>query len=464
MKGYKRPSRCSSGYPPYFHLLEVVHNAIHAAVVDVCGPQYTVALECGGSIVKPYPRWPCSGDFQSSCAAAIFRKHLVLRAKQSASDGSTSPSVTEVMEVVTHSAYGLRRNRVYNSGADVAEAIVESCKADDNFSSSIFDVRTVGSRGLIVVITRSHLDWQLASGKVLCAACGDFFQSGRPARMHTVLEHNVEYGDAQAAVREMDYRVVVYRPSAAFASQEDQQPVDAAHQDGDEIPLCVGLDACRRGDLQLLAAMVEQRAFDPITTLDRNGCDGLCWAAGNGHLSLCRYLHDVGMPALLRGKLKRKRHPLHWAARNGHIPVLDWFVHTLEVDVDIGTEDGTTALHYAVWSGHFDAVQWLVERGGCGVGRMNSYGCNASQWCALNGNISILQYLHSRGLAVDVKNNNGHSALHKAAMKGQREICEWLLLGGGGGLGLSHMQPDRDGYSPALFAVHNGFVGLSEWL
>ena len=78
-------------------------------------------------------------------------------------------------------------------------------------------------------------------------------------------------------------------------------------------------------------------------------CAALLWAAGEGHLEVCKYLCDVCKVNVndLRGKNGIKRHALHWAARNGHVQVCKWLVLEKCTDVDIQTEDGTTALHFA---------------------------------------------------------------------------------------------------------------------
>ena len=72
------------------------------------------------------------------------------------------------------------------------------------------------------------------------------------------------------------------------------------------------------------------------------------------------------------------------------------------------------------------------------------------------------RWLLGRGVDINVLNHNGHSALHKAAVKGRRDVCEWLLAEGG--LGVRHLQPDGDGNTPALMARFEGHAALSEWL
>ena len=53
-----------------------------------------------------------------------------------------------------------------------------------------------------------------------------------------------------------------------------------------------GLDACRAGDMSTLRRAVEEEGWDPASesACDRHGSSALLWAAGGGHLTLCRYL------------------------------------------------------------------------------------------------------------------------------------------------------------------------------
>jgi len=72
--------------------------------------------------------------------------------------------------------------------------------------------------------------------------------------------------------------------------------------------------------------------------------------------------------------------------------------------------------------------------------------------------------LRSRGLDLFILNRNGHSVLHKAAMKGMSAAVEYFTKpkdDGGLGLGLEFMQPDADGFTPISFARSNHFPELS---
>lgn len=127
------------------------------------------------------------------------------------------------------------------------------------------------------------------------------------------------------------------------------------------------------------------------------------------------------------GKYKKIRHALHWAARNGRIAVADWLIHEKHIDVNIEADDGTVPMHFAVWTNNIPMLQWLIEVAHCDLHKLNSYGCNASQWGALNGDVTMLRLLQSYGLDLKLLNLNGHSAVHKAAVNGRLEACQWLL-------------------------------------
>lgn len=64
---------------------------------------------------------------------------------------------------------------------------------------------------------------------------------------------------------------------------------------------------------------------------DKHGSNALLWAAGGGHLGVCKFLveecgilveyGDTSGSTAGKQALKRRRNALHWAARHGHIEV-----------------------------------------------------------------------------------------------------------------------------------------------
>ena len=190
----------------------------------------------------------------------------------------------------------------------------------------------------------------------------------------------------------------------------------------------------------------------------------MMWAAGGGHLAACRLLAEMGASPLARQR-KDGRTAMHWAARNGRLDICRWLVDQ-GCEADAPTHDGTTPLHWAVWQGQLAVCQYLVGGGLADVHACNSYGCNAVQWAAqsdLSEGCDMCRWLQSVGLDLALLNHNGHSAVHKAALKGNHRVCEWLLSPDVG-LGGVHLQADGDGNAPSRLAHAEGFATLGAWL
>lgn len=85
-------------------------------------------------------------------------------------------------------------------------------------------------------------------------------------------------------------------------------------------------------------------------------------------------------------------------------------------------------------------------------------------------------WLRTIGLDLSLPNNQGHTALHKAAYKGHAALCRWLIsntcLGcsrGKAGVDLSAeccvgFRRDAGGYTPAMIAREQRHEALAEWL
>ena len=67
-----------------------------------------------------------------------------------------------------------------------------------------------------------------------------------------------------------------------------------------------GLRAAQSGDITTLRALVE-KGWDPLSAEDRNGCNALHWAAGEGHLEVCKFLVNECSVDIneLRGRMQR---------------------------------------------------------------------------------------------------------------------------------------------------------------
>jgi ankyrin repeat protein len=84
-------------------------------------------------------------------------------------------------------------------------------------------------------------------------------------------------------------------------------------------------------------------------------------AAASGDLDeVKRLVLDCGVDPKIKDILGRT--PLHHAASNGHLNVVEFLLEH-GADPNIGDKNGNTPLHYAASGGHLDVVKLLRERG-----------------------------------------------------------------------------------------------------
>ena len=106
-----------------------------------------------------------------------------------------------------------------------------------------------------------------------------------------------------------------------------------------------------------------------------------------------RFLLQIGAdPNLLNAEYQRA--PIHFAAENGSIDVLSVLLQFNEIDYDLKTPSGLTALHFAVTSGSEECVKLLLEA----------------------------------GASPNIPNNKGITAIHLAVNQNKRKIVELILI------------------------------------
>ena len=131
----------------------------------------------------------------------------------------------------------------------------------------------------------------------------------------------------------------------------------------------------------------------------------------------------------MNGGMKGRRDgktPLHWAARNGRVAVVRMLIEDYGVPPDIPSADGSTPLHLACYTGQKDCVDLLLELG-ADLHKTNKYDCGVQHWCAMGGNVKMAVHLLSKGVDFASSSQaNGQTPLHKAAMKGNESMCDWL--------------------------------------
>jgi ankyrin repeat protein len=368
------------------------------------------------------------------------------------------------LRIATRSPLGSLIVRCYANAEALAEAVLEALPSDE-MRLLVADSR-VTPGGSLLLTSRAFFVSLSATGRLHCPRCGCFFSGQRGLRDHVQVAHRSAYEESRSTVDAARSALVAYSGCAdgldaglRALSLHAARAASAAAAARDALP--AGLAAARGGDLPALCALLHAGTFQPASSCDRHGSSALMFAAGQGHLHVCRYLVDQCRVDPSAGQ-PDGRTALLWACRNGQLDVCRYLVDTCGVDAAQTTKDGTSGFHWAVWKSHRHVCAWLISLGRVDWKALNAYGCNAGQWAAQSGDVDSLAWLHAQGLDLGVLNHNGHSVLHKAAQKGRAEACDWLLRHAG--LGKRHMRADSDGNTPARMAAAEGHAELAQWL
>ncbi|KAL4249248.1 Ankyrin repeat-containing domain superfamily protein [Abortiporus biennis] len=123
--------------------------------------------------------------------------------------------------------------------------------------------------------------------------------------------------------------------------------------------------SCRYGDLEDIKQFVEKFGSHSLNDIrDENGNCVLHMVCGNGHTECLDYLIDKVSPTLLSIQNNAKSTPLHWAALNSHLPIVQKLVQFPKgpgVDlIDVKNTAGRTPLGEAENVGWEEGANWMV--------------------------------------------------------------------------------------------------------
>ena len=130
------------------------------------------------------------------------------------------------------------------------------------------------------------------------------------------------------------------------------------------------------------------------------------------------------------------RNAVHWAAAAGHLHVLEHLrdegglaPEAFAEAVRNADDAGWTALHSAVSAGHTAAVEFLLEHGAEPAAKTKN---GRTPLHYLKGNAEAARLLTSAMQPQDLnqQDETGNRALHRAAARGEVEVCRCLLASG----------------------------------
>ncbi len=126
--------------------------------------------------------------------------------------------------------------------------------------------------------------------------------------------------------------------------------------------------------------------------LDSQGNSAMHWAAKRGDTEILKYLHEKGARSNIPATTDANLLPIHWAAAEGKIDALCFFL-------DVGQE----------------------------INQQDSNGCTPAVIAVQFNQIEAFVYLAKHGADLTLVDHNGDHCLHWAAYKGYEEMLELVL-------------------------------------
>ncbi|RUS31605.1 ankyrin repeat-containing domain protein [Jimgerdemannia flammicorona] len=187
-------------------------------------------------------------------------------------------------------------------------------------------------------------------------------------------------------------------------------------------------------DLQVLEAKPNMdfntQVPEPSSLRDKTGSTPLHCAAGEGHLEIVQAL-VIEFGQNVNAVDDSGRTPLHFAAREGHADIVKILVADLGANGNVMDKFGYTPLHVAVEQGHVSVVGLLTGTLGAGVNATDNTGQTPLHLAAREGYVSIVRLLAGTlGADVNATDNTGQTPLHVAARMGHGNVATALVEAG----------------------------------
>ncbi len=120
--------------------------------------------------------------------------------------------------------------------------------------------------------------------------------------------------------------------------------------------------------------------------------------------------------------------------------------------------DTASQLFLAVENGHCDAIAVMLSKKGARLNvKETTFGMTALHVAASKGNKEICELLLTRGADIEAKEDTGRTALHTAAFRGYMEIVTLLLE-----KGTKINAQTNDGKTPLDWAIINSKIDIAE--
>ncbi|XP_040885730.1 ankyrin repeat domain-containing protein 16 [Toxotes jaculatrix] len=118
---------------------------------------------------------------------------------------------------------------------------------------------------------------------------------------------------------------------------------------------------------------------------------------------------------------------LHYAARHGHLDIVDYLIKRIGMDVEVYNNDYKRPLHEAASMGHHACVCYLLGEG-AKVDSLKKADWTPLMMACTRRNLDVIQELLCHGADPALRNKDGWNSFHIACREGDPLVIQHLLL------------------------------------
>ena len=183
--------------------------------------------------------------------------------------------------------------------------------------------------------------------------------------------------------------------------------------------------AIRQGQIHFLKWFVTRQRREVLKKTTSTGLTPMHAAAMNGDVEMMQWLHEKD-PELVRTLANDGSTPMHFAAMFGRLDAMQW-LHVKDSGLfSAPADDGWTPMHIAAGGGQLGAMQWLHDKDP-ELFRIADDGWTPIHYAAYNGKLEAMQWLYDKDSELfRAPEGSGCTPMDAAAQGGQLEAMEWL--------------------------------------
>eukprot|EP00730_Choanoeca_flexa_P006098 TRINITY_DN12084_c3_g3_i1.p1 TRINITY_DN12084_c3_g3~~TRINITY_DN12084_c3_g3_i1.p1 ORF type:complete len:1119 (+),score=369.58 TRINITY_DN12084_c3_g3_i1:159-3515(+) len=221
--------------------------------------------------------------------------------------------------------------------------------------------------------------------------------------------------------------------------------------------------ACMRPEPECAGLLMDRCAEQLVDLVDESDQSPLHYAADSDHVEVIQLLLQNGFnPA---SEDKEKRTPLEVAANQGNLASVKALVEGKDISLFLKHVDarGHSALNFAVYSGDYNTVEWFLRKGWNPNHKDRGSNRTPMHTAARQGDANVVRLLASFHGSLFAKDNNGLTAVHRAAAFGRVEVVQFIL----GNERHRHALLNKntyDGFTPLYLACTKGHLDVVQCL